>query len=121
MYAIRSYYGERIEVGQIHPLGLLVKLHDAQIGDDHLGTAVAGQARTVITSYSIHYTKLYELRIWLTLIYTFTDSGIHHTGFMAGAGLHLLAVLGQQKWVVNALPWLADYSSTLQAVALASA
>ena len=47
MYAIRSYYA-------IYRDGELARLKDEFLG--------VGGAVTVITSYSIHYTKLYELR-----------------------------------------------------------
>ena len=46
--------GEGIVVSQVHPLGLLVELHDAQVGDHHLGTAVAGQAGALTAAGAVH-------------------------------------------------------------------
>ena len=50
MYAIRSYYGRRqVGLGQV-----------GQEGAHLLGAQLVGVAAAVITSYSIHYTKLYD-------------------------------------------------------------
>ena len=46
--------GERIVVGQVHTLGLFVELHDAQVGNHHLGTTVAGQAGALTTARAVH-------------------------------------------------------------------
>ena len=54
MYAIRSYYGDR-------PLqASLSASFYIPPGDDPFGTGILDDLNFVITSYSIHYTKLYE-------------------------------------------------------------
>ena len=57
MYAIRSYYDS-----DGHGCGRLVHLRIGEKQDAQAGSAVAGAMNNVITSYSIHYTKLYEPR-----------------------------------------------------------
>ncbi len=46
--------GERIVVGEVHALGLLVELHDTEVGNDHLGTAVAGKACALTAAGAVH-------------------------------------------------------------------
>src|SRR5574344_1450565 len=41
-------------VSAVHTLGLVVKLHDAKVGHDHLRTAVAGKTCALASSGTVH-------------------------------------------------------------------
>ena len=55
MYAIRSYYGTLAGAAMVVSSGLYL------IYRERMHHRLAGPQRPVITSYSIHYTKLYDL------------------------------------------------------------
>ena len=80
--------GEGIVVSQIHPLGLLVELHDAQVGDDHLGTAVAGQAGALTAAGAVHPAAggdVVDLLHEAALLVLHHDDGIAEGGDAVGA------------------------------------
>ena len=62
MYAIRSYYGLENESEAISRRDAIVMFQNIRMGFDYtISSKTTFSVLTVITSYSIHYTKLYEL------------------------------------------------------------
>ena len=60
MYAIRSYYGDLLSIGRDSSNEIAV--NDAEVSRRHARLTFQGgkYVLDVITSYSIHYTKLYD-------------------------------------------------------------
>ena len=77
MYAIRSYYEFGFKACRATPLFVGIALDPGYLAPGGIWFYQRSVRNPVITSYSIHYTKLYEAASFYDLTEVLSDSGFH--------------------------------------------